>query len=177
MLAAVVVLPLLLAVVAAIIALVAGRGTDGGAVPPAAGADSPLVLPAVRAPAAGSPECAALVAALPPRLQSGPEQLDRRPLATPSPPGAAAWGVAHTVVLRCGLDRPVELTPTAALLDVSGVQWLRLQGQDATSTWIAVDRPVYVAVTLQDNSGTGPLQDVSSAIGATMAARPIDPVR
>lgn len=180
-LAAIVAMPLLLAVIAAIIALVAGRGTDGGpgdgTVLPAAGADSPLVLPAVPAPAAGSPECAALVAALPARLQSGPEQLDRRPLATPSPTGAAAWGVQHTVVLRCGLDRPVELTPTAGLLEVNGVRWLRLPGQDATSTWVAVDRPVYVALTLPDNSGTGPLQDVSNAIGATMAARPVEPAR
>jgi hypothetical protein len=34
-----------------------------------------------------------------------------------------------------------------------------------------------VALTLPDNSGTGPLQDVSNAIGATMAARPVEPAR
>jgi Protein of unknown function (DUF3515) len=182
-LAVAVVLPLLLALAAAVVALVAGDGQGTGtgpgeeAVPPAAAAGMPLALPAVAAPAAGSPQCAALLTALPQHLPSGSDRLDRRPLAEPAPPGAAAWGVTTTVVLRCGLDKPAELIPTAALLEVSGVQWLRLRGPDSTSTWVAVDRPVYVALTLSDDSGTGPLQDVSEVIRSTLDERPVEPVR
>jgi Protein of unknown function (DUF3515) len=180
-LAVAVVLPLLLALAAAVVALVAGdghgTGTGDEAVPPEATAGMPLALPAVAAPAAGSPECAALLAALPPHLLSGPDRLDRRPLAEPAPLGAAAWGADPTAVLRCGLDRPAELIPTAALLEVSGVQWLRLRGPDSTSTWVAVDRSVYVALTLSDDSGTGPLQDVSAVIRSTLDERPVEPVR
>jgi Protein of unknown function (DUF3515) len=173
-------LPLLLAVAAAVIALV-GPGTDNAGQPASAGS---LVLPAVPAPAASGPECAALLAALPDRLQSGPVQLARRPLADPAPQGTAAWGVEVPVILRCGLDRPSELTPTAVLLEVSGVRWLRLPGTGTgtgtganTSTWVAADRPVYVALTLSDDAGTGPLQDVSAAIRASLAERPVQPVR
>jgi len=189
-LAVVIALPLLLAVCAAVLAIVAGDNasdTTGGnagdtardtaAPPPATEASAPLALPAVPAPAAGSPDCARLLAALPEWLPSGTARLDRRPLATPAPLGAAAWGVVQTVILRCGLDRPAELTATATLLDVSGVQWLQLPGQDATSTWVAVDRPVYVALTQPDDSGTGPLQDVSAAIKSTLSEQPVRPVR
>ena len=186
-------LPLLLAVAAAVIALASSAtdttdgttggntgGSTGGSDATAPGAGGPLVLPAVPAPAANSAECTALLAALPQRLQSGATQLDRRPLAQPAPPGTAAWGVDPIVILRCGVDRPAELTPTAALLEVSGVRWLHLPGADAanpTSTWVAVDRPVYVALTMPDDAGTGPLQDISAAVRATLAARPVAPAR
>ena len=191
MLVAVIALPLLLAVAAAMIALTT-RGADGadgaygtsgaGAPGPAGGtaAGTALGLPAVPAPAAGSAECATLQAALPQRLQSGTAQLDRRPLAEPAPRGAAAWGAGgldETVILRCGVGRPAELTPTAVLLEVSGVRWLRLPGEGATSTWIAVDRPVYVALTVPDDAGTGPLQDLSATVGATLPTRRVEPVR
>lgn len=171
LLAVVIGLPLLLAAAAVVLALV----VDDRAVPAAPEASVPLAVPRVPAPAAGSPECAALVAALPDRLPSGATQLDRRPLATPAPEGAAAWGIEQTVVLRCGLGRPVELTRTAALLEINQVRWLRLRGFDATSTWVAVDRPVYIALTLSDDSGTGPLQDISATISATLSAQPVQP--
>ena len=175
MLAAVLGLPLALAVGAAAMALtIDDRGADG--VPPAPTASTPLTLAAVPAPAAGSPDCAELVAALPDRLPSGATQLDRRPLADPAPPGAAAWGVDEPVVLRCGLDRPTELTRTAELLEVNGVRWLRLADPvTARSTWVAADRPVYIALTLPDRSGTGPLQDVSTAIAGSLPAQLVRP--
>ncbi len=175
MLAAVLGLPLALAVGAAAIALTVGADDDE-AVPPAPSASTPLTLAAVPGAAAASPECAALVAALPAELPSGATQLDRRPLAEPAPPGAAAWGVDDPVVLRCGLDRPAELTRTAELLEINGVRWLRLSDPvTASSTWVAADRPVYVALTLPDTTGTGPLQDVSSAIAASLPAQLVRP--
>lgn len=165
-------LPLLLAAGAVVLA----RTVDHDGVAPAPQADAPLAVAAVPAPAADSPQCAALLAALPDRLQSGSTQLDRRPLAEPVPPGTAAWGAQRPAVLRCGLDRPAELTRTAALLQINGVRWLQLRDQAAEVTsWVAVDRAVYVVLTLADPTGTGPLQDVSSAITATLPAQPVQP--
>jgi Protein of unknown function (DUF3515) len=170
-LAIVVGLPLLLAICAVAAALILGRAEAPA--PPMS--DAPLLLPAVPAPAAHSAQCQALVNALPSQLQSGAAALRRRPLATPAPDGTAAWGTDQPVILRCGLDRPAELTRTAELLEINGVRWLKIAGLDANSTWVAVDRPVYVALTMPDGAGTGPLQDVSTAITATLPAQPVQP--
>jgi hypothetical protein len=164
-------LPVLLAVAAVAVALLAGRAEERSA----PDANAPVLLPAVPAPSAASPQCHALVSALPGELQSNGARLQRRPLAVPAPDGTAAWGVDQPVILRCGLDRPAELTRTAPLLEINGVRWLKLAGQDANSTWVAVDRQVYVALTLPDTAGTGPLQDVSTAITATLPAQPVQP--
>jgi hypothetical protein len=75
-------------------------------------------------------------------------------------------------VLRCGLARPGELTPTSALREISGVRWLPVEGAVAT-TWYVVDRPVYVALTVPAGSGTGPLQDVSTTVDRTLPTRPV----
>jgi hypothetical protein len=134
---------------------------------------SPLGLAVVPAPAANSTDCARLLAALPETLDGGGNAgpLQRRALATPAPAGAAGWG-EPPVVLRCGLDRPVELTATSRLLDVSGVQLLELVGR-GTSTWVAVDRPVYVVVALPPTSGSGPLQQLAAVIANTLPRRDV----
>lgn len=75
------------------------------------------------------------------------------------------------MVLRCGLDRPAELTPTAQLRVVNGVQWLEVPGE-GTATWYAVDRPVFVALTIPGDAGTGPLQDLSTLIGSKLKPQP-----
>lgn len=75
------------------------------------------------------------------------------------------------MVLRCGLDRPAELTPdTQALRAVTGVQWLPVESESST-TWFVVDRPVYVALTVPNEAGTGPLQEISALIGRTLARK------
>lgn len=128
----------------------------------------PLGLVSVPAPAADSADCARLLAALPDKLDGGEQgALQRRRLAgptpsSPAPAGAAAWG-EPPVVLRCGLDRPSALTATSRLLLVSGVQFLKLPNP-GTSTWVAVDRPVYIVVDLPPAIGSGPLQQVATAI-------------
>lgn len=129
----------------------------------------PVALVPVPAPAAGSPDCATLVAKLPATLQSGSTVLAKAELAAPAPPATAAWTDQRSdpVVLRCGLDRPAELTPTTNLRAVSGVSWLPIDGAEST-TWYLVDRSVYVAVTIPASAGTGPLQDLSDLIGKTL---------
>jgi uncharacterized protein DUF3515 len=123
----------------------------------------PLGLAAVSAPAASSAECARLLAALPGNLDGGElGALERRQLNAPVPAGVAGWG-EPPVVLRCGLDRPPDLTATSRLMSVSGVQFLEIPSR-GMSTWVAVDRSVYVAVSLPPNSGSGPLQQIATTI-------------
>lgn len=133
----------------------------------------PLALAAVPAPAADSADCARLLAALPDQLDGGAlGALDRRRLSAPVPAGAAAWG-EPPVVMRCGLDRPTDLTASSRLLGVSGVQFLEIPSA-GTSTWVAVDRSVYVAVELPPTSGSGPLQQLAGVIGDTLPQRGLD---
>ncbi|MGH4013521.1 MAG: DUF3515 domain-containing protein [Pseudonocardiaceae bacterium] len=136
----------------------------------------PLLLVAtVPAPEADSDECARLLAALPPRLEGAG---DRRELAAPAPSGMAAWG-APPVVLHCGIGRPADLTATSRLLDVSGVRFLGPPGlsipytgtDTGSSSWVAVDRPVYLVVTLPPQAGSGPLQQAAEVIAQTLARR------
>ncbi|TNC20310.1 DUF3515 domain-containing protein [Amycolatopsis alkalitolerans] len=134
--------------------------------------NGPLALAAVPAPQAGSAECAALVPALPAQLISNGATLNRREIAEPAPPATVAWGAPDAIVLRCGLDRPTELTPTSQLRVVSGVQWLPVEGQ-GSSTWYLVDRNVYAGLTVPDSAGTGPLQMVSDTVAKTLKPVPL----
>lgn len=147
---------------------------------------SPVVIAAVAAPQADSPECRALVAALPDELGD----FRRAPTAEPTPAGTAAWRVARDgtdllesdpVILRCGLDRPAEFVVGAPLqlVDVGtgqAVQWFRLdEPGSARSSWVCVDRPTYVVLTLPTGSGSGPIQTLSGLIARTMPVTPIRP--
>jgi Protein of unknown function (DUF3515) len=135
-------------------------------------ASDPLPLVPVPAPQSGSPGCSTLLGAVPTELTSNGTALKVRSLAAPAPPATVAWGAADPLVLRCGLDRPPELTPTAALRLVNGVQWLQVPG-DGASTWYVVDREVYAALTVPDSAGTGPLQQISDTVAAKLSARPL----
>lgn len=146
-------------VVAVVTTAVALRSREPGA----------LALAPLPAPQARSTSCDRLLAELPEALDGGEAgELTRRPVAA-ARPGTAAWG-DPAVVLRCGLTRPVELSNSARLLEVSEVQFLELPG----STWVVVDRPVYVAVTLPDSAGSGPLQQLAATVRATLPRRDID---
>lgn len=184
-------LPLLLMVAVAVAAVVgrvqgvevaglggtgSGGSGPGGSGPsaPAAPETGPLAVVPVDAPDSGGPECAALLAALPAELPAGGGTLPARPLADPAPPGTRAWAAApRPVVLRCGLTRPVELTPTSALLEVNGVRWLRLDDglpDPVIVSYVAVDRPVYVVLTAPTGAGSGPLQVVADVLRQTLTA-------
>lgn len=132
----------------------------------------PLPLVTVPAPDAGTPACGDLVRAVPERLKSSGEYLARRELAQPAPPATVAWGAGNPVVLRCGLERPPELSQTSPLRVVNGVQWLEVAGQ-GSATWYVVDRPVYAALTVPADAGTGVLQDVSDAVARSLPATPL----
>ena len=133
-----------------------------------AAANEPVTAVTLPAPEAESPECAALVEALPDALGDA----TRVAFNEPAPPGAAAYRMpdAEPVVVRCGLPAPPTFKVGTSLQEVNGVQWFNEPDPDpavTASTWVAVDRAQYVAVTLPDGSGTGPIQDLSDALTAT----------
>jgi hypothetical protein len=164
-----------LLVAVAVAGIVLGSAAGGPvAAPQPKASTGPLLLVPVVAPQAGSARCAALSRVLPATLANGNAPLHRRPLADPAPLAAAAWGgtTGDPVVLRCGIERPPELTPASELLGVSGVQWFRVAG-DAAATWYAVDRGTTIALTLPDGLNTGPIQDVSAAISTAIPAAPV----
>jgi Protein of unknown function (DUF3515) len=151
--------------VAAVLAIAATRQS-----PPQ---QQPVAIASVPAPQAESPECQALLSALPDDLGD----YRRAPTADPAPEGAAAWQAARDsepVILRCGLDRPAEFIVGAPIQVVDAVEWFRIADEEAI-TWFVVDRPVYIALTLPQGSGPTPIQQISEIIAATIPSRPIDP--
>ncbi|EIE97930.1 DUF3515 domain-containing protein [Saccharomonospora glauca] len=136
-------------------------------------ASGPLPLVSIPAPQSGSSECTSLVEAAPLELESSGERLARRELAEPAPPATLAWGHGEPVVLRCGLDRPPELTRSSTLRSIDGVQWLPVPGE-ASTTWYVVDRDVYIALTVPQTAGTGPLQQLSETVADVLPAVPLD---
>jgi Protein of unknown function (DUF3515) len=133
----------------------------------------PVGIPTVSAPHAQDSACRALLDALPQRLGD----YQRATIARPAPPGTAAWRTvidSDPVVLRCGLDRPTDFVVGSPIQLVDRVQWFEAR-QDDRSTWYAVDRPVYLALTLPSGSGPTPIQQLSELIDHTMPAVPIRP--
>jgi hypothetical protein len=133
----------------------------------------PVAIASVPAPQADGDACRALLAALPDRLGD----YQRAQAAEPAPAGAAAWQAdpdAEPVILRCGLDRPVDFVAGTPVQVVDDVDWFRV-GDQGRSTWITVDRPVYVALTLPDGSGPSPIQLISTAVATAMPAVPVNP--
>ena len=154
---------LTLAAIAAVLAVAGSRRT-----PPA-----PVAVAAVPAPQSGSAECQALLATLPDRLGD----YRRADTAGSTPAGTAAWRAdGEPVVLRCGLSRPAEFVVGSPIQMVNGVLWFRLEDpQSPLATWLCVDRPVYIALTLPTESGPTPIQAMSDEIDRTMPAIPIRP--
>jgi hypothetical protein len=162
-----------------IAALVVAIGALGVILAIAATRQSPLQPVAVPAPQADDPACRTLLDELPPRLGD----YQRAATVQPTPAGTAAWRAAsdsQPVVLRCGIDRPADFVVGSPIQLVDRVQWFKevaAQGIDdaGRSTWYAVDRGVYVALTLPSGSGPTPIQQLSDLIDRTMPARPISP--
>ncbi|MDT5187128.1 MAG: hypothetical protein QOJ20_1715 [Mycobacterium sp.] len=133
----------------------------------------PVAIASVPAPKADGTECRALIDALPQQLGD----YRRAAAADPAPAGAAAWQATpdrEPVILRCGLDRPTEFVVGSPIQVVDAVQWFELADQ-GRSTWFAVDRPVYVALTLPRGSGPTPIQTISEVIAKSLPAKRIDP--
>ncbi|MEV0028135.1 DUF3515 domain-containing protein [Nocardia sp. NPDC050793] len=135
----------------------------------------PLALGPVPAPAAAGEACTELLPALPAELG----EFTKSTLVEPAPPATRAWqrpDGGNAIVLRCGLDRPLEFHRASPLQIVNDVQWFEVRDDAAeASTWFAVDRETYIALTVPDGSGPTPLQEVSDTITANLPAKELDP--
>ncbi|MBF6063824.1 DUF3515 domain-containing protein [Nocardia terpenica] len=137
----------------------------------------PLALGSVPAPAAAGQACTALLPALPDKLGD----YTRAELAQPAPPATVAWQLpdgGDPIVLRCGLDRPLEFNKASALQVINGVNWFEVRDQTSgvtSGTWFVVDRGTYIALTMPNSAGPTPLQAISDAITKALPARPLDP--
>ncbi|WP_245560202.1 DUF3515 domain-containing protein [Actinopolyspora halophila] len=154
----------------------AGRAeTNTSSSNPRAG-NGPLALPPVKAPEAESSACRKVLDSLPEELSVDDNSVPRRELARPAPAGAVAWGDAEhsPITVRCGITAPAELTKTSELMNVSGVDWLPINSGGNTS-WIAVDRPVYVALTASEKIGLGPVQELSETLRGTLPKQEVSP--
>ncbi len=138
-------------------------------------ADTPVAIAAVPAPQASDSSCHALLSAVPERLGD----YRRVAAADPAPESAAAWRIrpgTEPVILRCGLERPGDFVVGTPIQMVDDVQWFRVSDPaSGLTTWFAVDRAVYVALTLPADSGPAPIQEISGAISRTLPQRPLDP--
>lgn len=140
-------------------------------------APQPVAITEVPAPQADSPACRALVDALPDQLGD----YLRAAVREPAPAGTAAWqseeSGGEALILRCGLDRPAEFVVGAPLQMVDAVQWFQIEDEEGAdrSTWFAVDRSVYVALTLPPGSGPAPIQTLSKTIAEKLQERPVEP--
>lgn len=135
--------------------------------------EQPVAIVAVPAPDAGSPDCRSLIDALPEQLGD----YRRAAPADPAPQAVAAWRASpegEAVILRCGLERPAEFVLGSPLQVVDAVSWFEIADQ-GRSTWFAVDRPVYVALTLPAGSGPTPIQEISRLIAKSLPTRAVDP--
>ncbi len=146
-------------------------------------AEQPVAIVAVPAPQAESSDCRTLIDALPEQLGD----YRRATAADPAPPGAAAWRAtpdSEAVILRCGVERPAEFVLGSPLQVVDEVSWFRVGeagagdntgAEQGRSTWFAVDRPVYVALTLPEGSGPTPIQEISQLIAKSLPAKAAEP--
>ncbi len=84
--------------------------------------------------------CRALAKALP-RTLDGAERTESQPAS----PYVAVWGSGE-ITLRCGVDRPAKMDPTAQVPEVNGVAWF--PDPDLPTLFTAIDREAYVEVTI-----------------------------
>jgi hypothetical protein len=136
-------------------------------------APTPVAIAGAPAPQADGDACRALMKVLPDAMGD----YHRAQAVEPVPAGAAAWQAepnGDPVILRCGLDRPDDFVASSPLQVVDEVSWFRIAG-DGRTTWVTVDRPVYVALTLPDGSGPTPIQLLSTTIARAMPSTPVNP--
>jgi hypothetical protein len=128
----------------------------------------PVTVAAPPSSAAAARGCPAVISHLPVVLAGRRS----RPAQSASP-YVAAWG-DPPIVLRCGVPRPAAFVRTSTLTVVNGVQWLPEQRPGAV-LWTAVDREVYVEVTVPAASSGDAVVDLSAALTQALPAHPPRP--
>jgi hypothetical protein len=155
----------------------AGKPASSSSPTVAASAYPPVdASPVPRTPAADK-LCPGFLAALPQKLGGG----DRRRV-NAQRAYFLAWG-SPPVIVQCGVPRPKGFTVGASTIGIAAdpkkpgaqIQWFEAD-TSTNGVWTAVDRDVYVQVSVPDGGdATGTLQDVGAAITKTLPVRPIRP--
>ena len=120
----------------------------------------PVDVPPVTPQADAS--CPALMKALP--LELSGEQSRRVKSDTPY---AYAWG-DPAIVLICGVDRPAGFVTGAALIQINGVSFYVDTSDPSTTVWTAVDRPVYVQISLPASVDSAPVTALTPQIAQAL---------
>lgn len=128
----------------------------------------PLPVEAPPIPPEAEAPCESLLGELP--LELAGEQSRR---VDSDSPYVYAWG-EPPVVLRCGVERPAALEPTSPLIQISGVNWLVDTSDPDRIVWTAVDRAVYVQVTVSADTDSAPVTALGPVINDTLPLQPID---
>ncbi|WP_155057672.1 DUF3515 domain-containing protein [Streptomyces blattellae] len=98
-----------------------------------------------------------------------PSTVDGQDRRDPEPASAltAGWG-DPAIILRCGVDRPADMSETNADgVDVNGVGWLLQEQDDGDFRFVTTLRKAYVEVTIpkdRTDDGMAPLVDLGPAI-------------
>jgi hypothetical protein len=173
LIATAVAVPVLVALVVLVRVLGADTGTShaagSGSVADVQGAPSspradtsplPVQVPPVTPEA--DARCPALMSNLPLSLAGA----QARPVQSDSP-YAYAWG-DPALVLICGVGRPARFDPTAQIIQIQGVQWFVDDSDPQVNVWTAVDRPVYVQVSIPSSIDSAPVTVLSPIVAATL---------
>jgi hypothetical protein len=173
-----VLVPVIVAVVVLVRVLGGGSGGDpgGGNVADVSGTPSPqredlpplpVDVPPVTAEADAA--CPGLMSALP--LELAGEQ--SRPVQSNSP-FAYAWG-DPPLVLVCGVDRPAGFVATSGLIQIDAVQWYVDDSDPDTVVWTAVDRSVYVQLSIPSSLDSAAATELSDLIAKALPAQQPQP--
>jgi Protein of unknown function (DUF3515) len=127
----------------------------------------PVAVPPVTPEADAS--CPALMKTLP--LELAGKQSRR---VKSDSPYAYAWG-DPPVVLICGVGRPAGYVTGAALIQINGVSWYVDTSTPDTTVWTAVDRPVYVQISLPSSVDSAPVTALTPQIAAALPYREPQP--
>jgi hypothetical protein len=155
----------------------ASSASTSASAAPATSASAPGATPLPVVRVAAPPPSADAARSCPPFLAAVPLRLTdlaARPVDSPSP-FVAAWG-EPPVLLRCGVVRPRGFVVGAQTIAVNGVTWYP-EPQGNRTVWTAVDRPVYIELSVPTGYASGPVAVLSTAITRTLPAQPARPGR
>jgi Protein of unknown function (DUF3515) len=168
--------PVVIALV--VLVRVLGGGSDAGSgnvadvsgTPAPQRADLPVLpvdVPPVTAEADAA--CPALMGALPLDLAG-----ERSRKVKSTSPFAYAWG-DPPIVLVCGVDRPAGFVATSGLIQIDAVQWYVDDSDRDTVVWTAVDRSVYVQLSIPSSLDSAAATELSTLIAQTLPVQEPQP--
>jgi hypothetical protein len=123
----------------------------------------PVDVPPVTPEADAS--CPALMGALPLELTGEPSR--RVQFDTPY---AYAWG-EPAIVLICGVERPAGWVVGVSAIQINGVSWYVDTTDPGSTVWTAIDRAVYVEITLPADVDSAPVTALTPEIAAALPYR------